>query len=70
MVLQSAALIARNKGVISRLHPLLKSYKATFTALCDSLNELLAQLLELAAFWSPNYYSVSASSPLELFFCI
>ena len=41
---------------------------ATFTALYDSLNELLAQLLELAARWSPNYSSVGASSPLELFF--
>ena len=58
MVLQSAALIARNKGVLSRLHPSLKSYKATFTVLNDSLNELLAQLLELAALWSPNYSSV------------
>jgi hypothetical protein len=58
MVLHSAALIARNKGVVSRLHPSLKSYKATFTALYDSLNELLAQLLELAARWSPNYYNV------------
>ena len=45
MVLQSAALIARDKGVVSRLHPSLKSYKATFTLLYDSLNELLAQLL-------------------------
>jgi hypothetical protein len=51
--------------------PRLKGYKATFTALNDSLNELLAQLLELAARWSPNYSSVSASSPLEhFFFCI
>jgi hypothetical protein len=67
-MLQSAALIARNKGVVRRLHPSLKGYKATFTALYDSLNELLAQLLELAARWSPNYSSVSASSPLELYF--
>ena len=58
LVLQSAALIARNKGVLSRLHPSLKSYEATFTVLNDSLNELLAQLLELAALWSPNYSSV------------
>jgi hypothetical protein len=55
MVLQSSALIARYKGVVSRLHPSLKSYKATFTALCDSVNELLAQLLEIEARWSPNY---------------
>jgi hypothetical protein len=58
MVLQSAALIARNKGVLSRLHPALKSYKASFTVLNDSLKRLLAQLLELAARWSPNYSSV------------
>jgi hypothetical protein len=45
MVLQSAALIARNKGVVSRLHPSLISYKATFSALYDPANELLAQLL-------------------------
>jgi hypothetical protein len=55
MVLQSSALIARNKGVVSRLHPSRKSYKATFTALCGSLKELLAQLLEIAARWSPNH---------------
>ena len=64
MVLQSAALIARNKGVVRRLHPLLRGYKATFTTLYDSLNELL----EVAARWSPNYSSISAPSPLELFF--
>jgi hypothetical protein len=56
-VLQSAALIARNKGVVPRLHPSLKRYKATFTVLYDPLNELLAQLLELAAQWSPSYFS-------------
>jgi hypothetical protein len=59
MVLQSAALIARTKGVVSRLRPSLKSYKATFTILYDSFNEQLAQLLELAARWSPNYYTVA-----------
>jgi hypothetical protein len=37
-------------------------------ALYDFLNELLAQLLEIAARWSLNYSSVSESSPLELFF--
>jgi hypothetical protein len=52
------------KGPILRL----KGYKANFTALYGSLNELLAQVLELAARWSPNYSSVPASSPLELFF--
>jgi hypothetical protein len=67
MALQSAALIARHKGVVRRFHPSLRGYEATFTELFDYLNELLAQLLELAARWSPNYSSVSASSPLELF---
>jgi hypothetical protein len=59
MVLQSAALIARTKGVVSRLHPSLKSYKANFTVHYDSFNEQLAQLLELAARWSPNYSTVA-----------
>jgi hypothetical protein len=55
MALQSAALIARNKGVARRLHPSLKTgYKATFTTLYDSLKELL----EVAARWSPNYSSI------------
>jgi len=55
MVLKSAALIARNKGVTKRLHPSLKDgYKATFTTLYDSLNELL----EVAARWSPNCSSI------------
>jgi hypothetical protein len=55
MVLKSAALIARNKGVAKRLHPSLKDgYKATFTTLYDSLNELL----EVAARWSPNCSSI------------
>jgi len=54
MALQSAALIARNTGVVRRLHPLLKAYKATFTTLYDSLNELL----EVAARWSPNYSGI------------
>jgi len=58
MAIQSSALIARKKGVVSRLHSSLKSYKATFTALCDSLNELLAQLLELAARWSQTFSGV------------
>jgi len=54
-VLQSAALIARNKGVVRRLHSSrLKGYKATFTTIYGSLNELL----ELAARWSPNYSSI------------
>jgi hypothetical protein len=58
MVLQSSSLIARNKGVVLRLHPSLKSYKATFKALYGYLNEPLAQLLELAARWSPNCSSI------------
>jgi hypothetical protein len=49
--------------VVSRLYPSLKSYKATFTVLYGPLNELLAQLLELAARWSPNY-SIESSGAI------